>query len=110
MQGDEKGAVRETLFKGYYIQWSRKATLTSDLSAKVQGDVGEEVTGRRGEVSAKSLGQECDWHYKEQQQDHMAEQMQERLQANGTRDVGRGQILWGRVGYERTAMGAVERH
>lgn len=37
VQGDEKGAFRETLFKGYYIERSRKALLISDICIEITG-------------------------------------------------------------------------
>lgn len=37
VQGDEKGAFRETLFKGYYIERSRRAFLISDICVEIIG-------------------------------------------------------------------------
>lgn len=48
-----KNRIKETLFKGYYIQLSRKATLISDLSAESAGRCGKEGYRQKGRRECK---------------------------------------------------------
>lgn len=54
-------ASRETLFKGYYMEWSRKAPLISAISWRALGRCGGTHSRQKGRSKRKVLGQECAW-------------------------------------------------